>query len=599
MSWPQIRGLTYSPIGRTLRGTVHYAEGGWNEVWFEPPTLWRIEKPDGTPTFIENDTDEYRFGEDGIAVHTAKSPHRLVATMGLSPKLLFTAHRLWPAPDQMNRPQVGEPTDLTETIVRGRQGWQVHFNDLHGGPPIRVVIDKKLGVTLAWSQASQWIEMSAPVLDEIFDSTLFTWDGPTIAPEELRDSPEQLQREQKMREIAAMPQTSVRWAPTQIHAAPTNGDPLSGALDASVSVNSTQFAIRRWLTDIGEPDIDFSMEFSTPRARSVVGPWTVELRSYAEVSAEDADRILDGLVLPDPPAAIDDIKQAVAARHAAATEAAIVDRLGVGRNLDDYLHGGGNVSLLVRTDFTDDARWRAVALEAMAPVDSGSADFPTFEAGLTCVDNRENAGLTVADLVARIGEDPPYYAFMADSVSMSHPEMPILAVDSGRPEYGHEPGRTFRVVPNQMASVEANLSISNMDFRSFADAADDDGIFRGFPPAPPHVTTLHLEELVALSETNQSTPALRQFADEVATLQRPSAVIVEVTRAGLHDSAQKLDPTAKEIRVGVEDYLTATARAGLCHWGFVQIVGGHWSLVIDPQTGQLEAAMLRQVPPAK
>jgi hypothetical protein len=88
MSWPQIRGLTYSTIGRTLRGTVHSADGGRNEVWFGPPKLWRIAKPDGTPAYIENETDEYRFGDDGVAVHTVKSPHRLVATAGLSPRVL-------------------------------------------------------------------------------------------------------------------------------------------------------------------------------------------------------------------------------------------------------------------------------------------------------------------------------------------------------------------------------------------------------------------------------------------------------------------------------------------------------------------------------
>jgi Domain of unknown function (DUF6924) len=34
-----------------------------------------------------------------------------------------------------------------------------------------------------------------------------------------------------------------------------------------------------------------------------------------------------------------------------------------------------------------------------------------------------------------------------------------------------------------MWSVENNLSIANMDFEDFADATDDDGIFRGFREA--------------------------------------------------------------------------------------------------------------------
>jgi len=45
-----------------------------------------------------------------------------------------------------------------------------------------------------------------------------------------------------------------------------------------------------------------------------------------------------------------------------------------------------------------------------------------------------------------------------------------------------EPGRSFRVVPQEAWSVENNLSISNMDFEEFADSVDADGVFRGFPP---------------------------------------------------------------------------------------------------------------------
>ena len=40
-------------------------------------------------------------------------------------------------------------------------------------------------------------------------------------------------------------------------------------------------------------------------------------------------------------------------------------------------------------------------------------------------------------------------------------------------------GRTFRVVPSEMASVENNLSLANMDWKEFAEQVDPDGIFRG------------------------------------------------------------------------------------------------------------------------
>ena len=43
------------------------------------------------------------------------------------------------------------------------------------------------------------------------------------------------------------------------------------------------------------------------------------------------------------------------------------------------------------------------------------------------------------------------------------------------------PGRTFRCVVEEVASIEANLSIANMDFHEFADNVEADGVFRGFP----------------------------------------------------------------------------------------------------------------------
>nr|WP_089013655.1 hypothetical protein [Micromonospora inositola] len=58
---------------------------------------------------------------------------------------------------------------------------------------------------------------------------------------------------------------------------------------------------------------------------------------------------------------------------------------------------------------------------------------------------------------------------------MADDEHPLLAVD-----LYDEPGRTFRVPPRWYAEVSANMSIANMDFADFADAADESGTFRGF-----------------------------------------------------------------------------------------------------------------------
>ena len=68
------------------------------------------------------------------------------------------------------------------------------------------------------------------------------------------------------------------------------------------------------------------------------------------------------------------------------------------------------------------------------------------------------------------------FMFIDDRIVLSHSEHPILVVD-----LYDEPGRTFRVIPSEMWSIENNLSIANMEFHEFADNVDRDGIFRGFP----------------------------------------------------------------------------------------------------------------------
>ena len=124
-------------------------------------------------------------------------------------------------------------------------------------------------------------------------------------------------------------------------------------------------------------------------------------------------------------------------------------------------------SLLLRTDFSQDAVWESVCAAVSAPVGE-------FEAQLTCVSDVAYDGLTVERLL-KLKHGEHGFVFIVDSVAMTDPEMPVLVVD-----LEDEPGRTFRVVPSHMWSVENNLSLANMDFSEFANAADQNGVFRGF-----------------------------------------------------------------------------------------------------------------------
>jgi hypothetical protein len=124
---------------------------------------------------------------------------------------------------------------------------------------------------------------------------------------------------------------------------------------------------------------------------------------------------------------------------------------------------------LIRTDFSDERAWRDVARAAVAENDDG------FQARLAIVDDPGFDG-SAAERLARLAATETLHAclFLADATTMIHADHPLLSLDL-RP-----PGRSFRVMPAALWGVENNLAIANMDFEEFADAVDEDGIFRGF-----------------------------------------------------------------------------------------------------------------------
>jgi hypothetical protein len=128
-------------------------------------------------------------------------------------------------------------------------------------------------------------------------------------------------------------------------------------------------------------------------------------------------------------------------------------------------------SLVLRTHFSDESAWEAFCAAVQQPDEDIG-----FTAGVDFVSDPEYAGLTAELLPSVLGEDSErMFAFIIDQDALSRPDHPILVVD-----LFDEPGRTFRVIRSEMWSVENNLSIANMGFSEFADAAGPDGVFRGF-----------------------------------------------------------------------------------------------------------------------
>lgn len=126
---------------------------------------------------------------------------------------------------------------------------------------------------------------------------------------------------------------------------------------------------------------------------------------------------------------------------------------------------------ILRTDFSNPDAWDVVRAEIQRPV----APFG-FIAYVDFIDDIQYADITKDQLLKLIS--PSYnhsFIIIVDRTAIENPEHPLLVIDlfdESHPE--------FRAIPSQVQAIENNLSIGNMDFEEFADAADDDGIFRGF-----------------------------------------------------------------------------------------------------------------------
>jgi hypothetical protein len=128
------------------------------------------------------------------------------------------------------------------------------------------------------------------------------------------------------------------------------------------------------------------------------------------------------------------------------------------------------VALVVRTDFSDQRTWEAIGAAITEPTEED------FRATVEFVDDDAYRGLTPEQLLDLLPDgDTRAFLMVVDDVTVHESDHPVLVVD-----LRHDRGRRFRAVPAAVQSIENNLSISNMDFAEFANAVDQDGVFRGF-----------------------------------------------------------------------------------------------------------------------
>lgn len=132
---------------------------------------------------------------------------------------------------------------------------------------------------------------------------------------------------------------------------------------------------------------------------------------------------------------------------------------------------------VVRTDFSSEEAWARLQVELAAEDYSGSG----YEPNLEFIERRDLSKMDAATLEKAIPRKyPSSYAHpflvVVDAVAVASPDHPVLLVDLSE----EETSRSFRALPREVAAIEANLSIANMDFFEFGDNADDDGVFRGY-----------------------------------------------------------------------------------------------------------------------
>jgi len=130
---------------------------------------------------------------------------------------------------------------------------------------------------------------------------------------------------------------------------------------------------------------------------------------------------------------------------------------------------------VVRANFSNDDVWERVKQEIAEPTVEG------FGADVEFVEDRALDGLGEAAIAARYPRAYPHeyrhpILFVVDVLAISRPEHSILVVNLNA-GVGVGP---FRTLPDQVQSIQNNLSLANMDYLEYARSTDADGVFRGF-----------------------------------------------------------------------------------------------------------------------
>jgi hypothetical protein len=124
-------------------------------------------------------------------------------------------------------------------------------------------------------------------------------------------------------------------------------------------------------------------------------------------------------------------------------------------------------AFLLRTDYADEIKWKLLI--------GAIRDVNAFQSRVEIIIHDKLASATPEELIPLVRDRTNYtHIFVADSLSMNHPEKPILVVDVFA-----APGRSFRVIASKLLDVHDNLSVANLDFDDYLEIVDKENIYRG------------------------------------------------------------------------------------------------------------------------
>ncbi len=124
---------------------------------------------------------------------------------------------------------------------------------------------------------------------------------------------------------------------------------------------------------------------------------------------------------------------------------------------------------LIKTATGSENEWKNTVMTVSSPPD------PYF-AAIEFVESSTFEGKRIEDIISSLPENYPYsFVFFADERTMKETNYPCLVVDLIEPNHP-----SFRANAITLASIENNLSIANMGFEEFAEAAKETDVFNGF-----------------------------------------------------------------------------------------------------------------------